>query len=49
MDKYFLQMELHETIEVSHGLEVTRVPGGWIYHRGDYASMCFVPFSPDTY
>lgn len=49
MDKDVLSMNLHETIEVANGLEVTRVPGGWIYHRGDYASMCFVPHSHDTY
>lgn len=39
-------LELHKTISVSHGLSVTRVPGGWLYEtrKGKESGVCFVPY-----
>lgn len=39
-------MHLHETIRVTNCMQVTRVPGGWLYRLGndDVQNTTFVPF-----
>lgn len=46
--KTIYDMRLHETLSLSRYLEVTRVPGGWVYELYDPCSEAttavFVPF-----
>ncbi len=49
-EKTIYDLELHENFQVS-GLDITRVPGGWIYRYWDfekkdyYSDSTFVPYS----
>lgn len=46
MSKTIYDLELHENIQ-EIGLDITRVPGGWIYRVWDYANPTFVPYSEE--
>jgi hypothetical protein len=48
--KTIYQLKLHETIQITECLYITRVPGGWLYRRADPNEGCsdqtvFVPFN----
>ncbi len=48
--KSIYDLELHESINIPHCFEVTRVPSGWIYRFWDYGKQdyptmgVFVPY-----
>ena len=50
-DQQIFTMNLHDELELWHGLEVLRVPGGWVYKSwtenatgGIDMSTTFVPY-----
>ncbi len=44
-DKTIWELELHE--EYRNGVEVLRVPGGWIYSFKGLETSTFVPYSEE--
>lgn len=46
MEKTIYEIKLHESITIN-GLEIIRVPGGWIYSRYPNA-LVFVPYYNDV-
>ena len=49
MDIDIYSMKLHETVitttdDIKREIEITRVPGGWIYARPALSTSVFVPF-----
>ena len=50
MKKTIYDLKLHETLEISGGMVIMRVPGGWLYDcwdydKSEYKQGTFVPFS----
>lgn len=52
--KDIYELKLHETIDIMKDngfpdlkMQITRVPGGWIYNAGAYMNPVFVPYNEE--